>query len=181
MIGPVFLLQVERMPIHFELLAGVGAGGPVAQLLNERVMRPSVGVRLLMLAISGLMAAHFFRPGFAPEGFDEALNGLPVSLIVVRALVVGAISYGILSVFFYEARYDNTVLIISRMVVYRREFRWKHLQRIAGDGRHDLALVFAPRGKAKVLRHSTGVKEFKAFALMKLQENEAPNARTSRG
>lgn len=178
-IGPAFLVQGETMPVHFELLAKIGTAGGAEQALQEKVLRPSVGVRLLILSIAALVMGQFFVPGFS-DGIDEALQELPVSPAVVQGLVLLAVAYGTIYIFSCEARYDSSVLIVSRLVLFRREFLWKNLERIGDDGRYELVLIFQPGGKAKVLRHSKGIQEFKAFALRKLQENKVVHARTSR-
>ncbi len=178
-IGPAFVVEGATMPLHFDLLARVGTSGGAEQALQEKVLRPSVGVRLLILVISALVLGQFFLPRFA-QGMDEALAELPVSPLVVQGLVLLAVANGVIYIFSCEARYDTSVLIVSRMLVFRREFLWKNLERIGDDGRYELVLIFRPGGKAKVLRYSQGIRDFKDYALKRLQENKVTDARTAR-
>jgi len=180
-IGPAALVQGANLPRHYDALAQLGTAGPAPQSLNERILRPSVGVRLLVLGLGAALVTFVLRADLASPEFHEAMQGLPVPPVVVQlvALVVAASAQ--LYIFGFSARYDREVLIVTRMVFARREYRWTKLEWIGDDGAYDLVLSFGSAGKAKVLKHCPGIDEFKAFAVQKLQENKGTHARTARG
>ena len=170
-IGPSGLLPGARLPLQYAAIAQLGTRGPAPTTLNEHVLRAAIGVRLTVLAISGIFLVYLYAPGLPNGGFEDIVAELPVSPNVVRAVMIAAIVNGILYIFSHEARYDRTVLIVTRLWYFRRDFSWKNLVNISDDGQYELVLTFAPGGKAKVLKHSKGIEDFKAFALAKLKEN----------
>jgi len=96
--------------------------------------------------------------------------------MVVSGLVLFAAINGVFYIFTFETRYDRDVLIVTRMMFFRREYRWKNLVRIGDDEAYEFHLIFEPGGKAKVLKHSTGIGDFKAFALAQIQRNRSSHA-----
>ena len=127
-------------------------------------MRPSPGVRLLVVGIALAVIGILFVPGLAPEGFDAALRELPVPLIVPQLLLLLAALNGVFYIFGSETRYNRDLLVTTRMFLRRREYRWKNLEWIGDDGAYEMVLQFSPGGKAKVLKHCRGIEEFKLFA-----------------
>jgi hypothetical protein len=94
----------------------------------------------------------------------------------LRAAVVIWLFYRALDILVRDARYDHDILTVRPMFGQRREFQWKALQRIRDDGEYWLLLFYEPGGKAKVLKHSTGIADFKTFALAQIQKNRASHA-----
>lgn len=170
-IGPTSALPGRALPWHYDKLAGIGSSGPAELSVNQRVLRPSIGVRLFVLGLVG--AIVYFLARVPPElhGFEVAESG--VAGWLMPALVLLAAANGVIYIFTYEARYDHQVLIVTRMIFLRREYLWKNLVRIADDGGYELHLTFQPGGKAKVLKHSTGIGAFKEFALAQIRKNRA--------
>jgi hypothetical protein len=180
-IGPAALLQGDELPLHYDALARLGTKGEAPRTVDDRVLRPSAGVRLLVLGLALSLGSFLFWPGLAPAGFDEALQELPVSPNVVRWLLLLVLVNAVLYIFGFEARYNRDQLIITRMLVVRRVYRWRDLTWIGDDGAYDLVLRFDPGGKAKVLKHSRGIAEFKRFAQAVLAQHGIAHARTARG
>ena len=106
-----------------------------------------------------------------------------LSWVILATVVVNIFSYegpinavlemlGIEPILFMASnKWFRSVLIVTRLWFFRREFSWKNLVNISDDGQYELVLTFAPGGKAKVLKHSKGIEDFKSFALAKLKEN----------
>jgi hypothetical protein len=175
-IGRASFFQSGDMPIHYDLVAHIGTGGPAATSVGEKVLRPSIGVRLVVLGVAGMILYYTTLPAFWPTEFSELDKGTEWIFSAARVLLPIAALYGVLYIFTSEARYDRDVLIVTRLMVYRREYRWKNLKRIGDGGAYDLVLFFSPGGKAKILKHSAGIREFKTFALAQVQKNRAANA-----
>lgn len=163
-IGPAGFLQGADLPKQYDALAQLGTKGEAPRTLDDRILRPSPGVRLLVAGIAVAITSFLFLPGLAPEGFDAALRELPVPPIVPQLVLFLAALNGVFYIFGFEARYNRDILITTRMFLSRREYRWKNLDWIGDDGAYDLILRFTPGGKAKVLKHCRGIEEFKLFA-----------------
>lgn len=175
-LGRAAFLQSGDMPIHYDLVAHIGTGGPAATSVGEKVLRPSIGVRLVILGVAGVILYYTTQPAFWQTDFGGLDEGTGWIFSAARVLLPIAALYGVLYIFTSEARYDRDVLIVTRAMLYRREYRWKNLTRIGDGGAYDLVLFFKPGGKAKVLKHSAGIAEFKTFALAQVQKNRAAHA-----
>jgi len=90
---------------------------------------------------------------------------------VMPGLLFLAAGNGVFYIFTFETRYDRDMLIVKRMIFFRREYRWKNLMRIGDDEACEFHLFFEPGGRARVLKHSTGIAGFKAFAQPRIQRN----------
>ncbi len=174
-IGCASYFQTGDLPMHYDFVAHLGTGGPAPVTLSEKILRPSIGVKLVVLGLAGMVVYYAMLPSFWPSDFSEGDRGTEWIFTVARVLLPFAALNGVLYVFTSEARYDRDVLIVTRFL-RRREYRWKHLTRVADGGAYDLVLTFQPGGKAKVLKHSAGIREFKEFALRQVQKNRATNA-----
>jgi len=174
-IGPVSMIQGAALPWHYDKLAQLGTSGQAARSFDQRVLRPSIGVKLVVL---GLCAAMVY---FATQMTSGEFNGFqvadpgPYGTIMIGLCLFAALN-GVVYIFTFETRYDRDMLVVTRMMFNRREYRWKNLWRIADDGAYELQLFFEPGGKAKVLKHSVGIAEFKEFALAQIRRNRAANA-----
>lgn len=178
--APSGFFEGRQLPSHYDALAGIGSGGEAPITVDERVLRPAIGVRLFVLGLAAAIVGFLVQPGLAPQGLHEAMREIPVPPIVPQlALLLGAI-WGVIYVFAFEARYNNDTLIVTRLF-QRREYRWKHLDWLKDDGGYDLVLTFTPGGKAKVLKHSVGVEAFKAAAERHAQRNRMKDAGAARG
>lgn len=174
-IGPTGMLQGAALPWQYDKLAQLGTGGQAPMTLDQRVLKPSVGVRLIVLGLCAAMV-YFVNQMSAGEmnGFQVADPG-PYGTVLIVICLLAAVN-GVVYIFTFETRYDRDMLIVTRMMFHRREYRWKNLWRIADDGAYELQLFFEPGGKAKVLKHSVGIEEFKDFALAQIRRNRATNA-----
>lgn len=174
-IGRAAFFLVGDMPVHYNFVAEIGTGGPAVASLGEKILRPSIGVRLVVLGVAGMIFYYSLAPAFWQIEFSELDRGTEWIFSTARVLLPIAAVCGVLYIFTSEARYDRNVLIVTRLM-QRREYRWKALTRIGDGGAYDLVLTFKPGGKAKVLKHSAGIREFKAFALAQVQKNRSANA-----
>lgn len=167
-IGPASFLQGQDLPRQYDALARLGTKGEAPRTLDDRILRPSPGVRLLVAGLAVAVGVLLFRPDLAPDGFDAALRELPVAPIVPQLIFLAFAINGVFYIFGFEARYNRDLLITTRMFLSRREFRWKDLEWIGDDGAYELVLRFDPGGKAKVLKHCRGIEDFKQFAQERL-------------
>ena len=174
-IGPASFFQGANMPIHYDFVAHIGTGGAADLSAGEKVLRPSIGVRLVVLIVAGMILYYALTPGFWPTEFSETDRSTEWIFKAAQVLLPIAAAYAVLYVFTSEARYDRDVLILTRLM-QRREYRWRALTRIGDGGAYDLVLTFKPGGKAKVLKHSAGIRDFKAFALAQVQRNRSAHA-----
>ena len=174
-IGPTGMLQGQALPWHYDQLAQLGTEGQAPMTLDQRVLKPSMGVRLVVLGLCVAMV-YFVNQMAAGEmhGFQVADPGAYGTVMIVICLLAAV--NGVFYIFTFETRYDRDMLIVTRMMFHRREYRWKNLWRIADDGAYELQLFFEPGGKAKVLKHSVGIEEFKEFALAQIRRNRAAHA-----
>lgn len=174
-IGPTGMLQGAALPWQYDKLAQLGTGGQAPMTLDQRVLKPSVGVRLIVLGLCAAMV-YFVNQMSAGEmnGFQVAEPGAYGTVMIVICLLAAV--NGVVYIFTFETRYDRDMLIVTRMMFHRREYRWKNLWRIADDGAYELQLFFEPGGKAKVLKHSVGIEEFKDFALAQIRRNRGVDA-----
>lgn len=178
--APSGFFQGRQLPLHYDALAGIGSGGEAPVTVGDRILRPAIGVRLFVLGLAAAIVAFLVQPNLAPSGFHEAMGELPVPPLVPQLVLLLGAAWGVAYIFGFEARYNNDMLIVSRLF-QRREYRWKHLDWLKDDGGYDLVLTFTPGGKAKVLKHSVGVEAFKAVAEGHAKRNRISNAGTSRG
>jgi hypothetical protein len=174
-IGRASFFQSGDLPVHYDLVAHLGTRGPAPTTLGEKVLRPSIGVKLVVLGVTGMIGYYTLSPAFWQLEFSPLNRGEEWIFTVARFLIPVAALNGALYIFTSEARYDRDVLIVERFF-RRREHRWKDLIRIADGGAYDLVLFFAQGGKAKVLKHSTGVREFKDFAVTQARKNRMADA-----
>ena len=175
-IGPTGMLQAAALPWHFDQLAQIGSGGQAPVTVDQRVLRPAIGVKLVVL---GLCAAMFYFAyqmvsGGKFNGFEVADPG-PAGKTMIALCLMAAVN-GVIYIFTFETRYDRDMLVVTRMLFHRREYRWRDLWKIADDGAYVFQLHFHPGGKAKVLKHSVGIEEFKDFALAQIRRNRMTDA-----
>lgn len=168
-------LQTGDLPLQYRYVAGLGTGGPAPVTVGENVLRPSGGVRVTILVIAGMVVWYALSPASWQAAADLPSAQSDWILDATQILLPILAFFGVLCVFTSEARYDRDVLIVTRFL-QRREYRWKHLTRVADAGSYDLLLVFKPGGNAKILKYSVGIAEFKDFALEQIRRNGLTNA-----
>lgn len=178
--APSGFFEGRQLPMHYDALAHVGSGGAAPVTVGDHILRPAIGVRLFILGLAAAIVMFLIQPSLAPQGFHEAMAELPVPPLVPPLVLLLGAAWGVLYIFGFEARYNNDILIVTRLF-QRREYRWKHLEWLKDDGGYDLVLTFSPGGKAKVLKHVVGVEAFKAFAEGHAKRNRMRDAGVTRG
>lgn len=173
--APPSFFDGQPLPAQYDALASIGTGGAAPVTIDEISLRPAIGVRLFTLGLAAAIVGFLVRPDFAPVGFHEAMRELPVPIIFTQGLLFAAAAWSLVYIFGFEARYNADRLIVTRLFK-RREYRWKDLRLLRDDGAYDLVLTFEPGGKAKVLKHSVGVAEFKVFAEGQAKRNRSLHA-----
>jgi hypothetical protein len=173
-IGPAGMIGGAALPWHYDRLAQLGTGAQAELSLGQRVLRPSIGVRLIVLGLGAMVVHGLAQMSGQQGGFQVADPGFYGTLMIALCLL--AVVNGVAYIFTFETRYDRDMLVVTRMMYFRREYRWKNLWRIADDGAYELHLFFEPGGRAKVLKHSVGIAEFKDFALAQIRRNRQAHA-----
>lgn len=175
-IGPTGMIQGAALPWHYDKLASVGTGGSAPMSVDQRVLRPAMGVKLVVLGLCATMVYLTYQMQTVGNfnGFELADPG-PYGWAMIWLCLLAAVN-GVVYIFTFETRYDRDMLIVTRMMFFRREYRWRNLWRIADDGAYELQLHFQPGGKAKVLKHSVGIEEFKDLALAQIRRNRMADA-----
>ncbi len=166
----------SRLPVRYAAVASIGTGGTAPMTLDDHILRPSLGVRVMIMALSASVIAFVFTPGLAPGDLHAAMEELPGPVLLPQLVLLAVVANGLLYIFGNEARYNRDKLIVTRFFFHRREYRWKDLDWIGDTGAYDLVLQFQPGGKAKVLRHSRGIEDFKMFAKAQLKRDRPGRA-----
>lgn len=173
-IGPARIFQTSSRLNYWDFIGRIGIDRPALVIAGQKQLRASVGVWLLMAAYIALVVFVLSRLNIYNV---FALEGLRLwAGVAMIATVVIWLFYRALDILVRDARYDHDILTVRPMFGQRREFQWKALQRIRDDGEYWLLLFYEPGGKAKVLKHSTGIADFKTFALAQIQKNRASHA-----
>jgi hypothetical protein len=172
---PRTLLSRLTRPLagEIDLIAGLGVARQAPQTLGTTVMRTAGGVRIITLIVSGVLVR--ITLAMYPPGGPMA-EGPPATAAMLLFLAAT-----VLHVFTFEARYDRSSLVVTRLIRFRREYDWGKLTALADDGAYEYVLTFAGQGRARVMKHLVGAPDFLSFVGQQLQRNEARDARTARG
>ena len=173
--APPSFLDGQQLPAQYDVLASVGTGRAAPVSIDERILRPAIGVRLFVSGLVAVIVGFVVMPGLAPSGFHEAMTEIPVPPQITQLVLLAAGAWSLAYIFGFEARYNTDRLIVTRLFK-RREYRWKDLIWLKDDGAYDLVLTFEKGGKAKVLKHSVGVADFKTFAEGQAKRNRSLHA-----
>lgn len=151
----------DPLPADAALIAGIGTGRAARQSLDAQVMRASPGLRLLVLAVVGLMLWLWLGSGL----FLGGTSGLtPVRAPAMELLVLGAGLWSALWTFTWELRWDRDGIVLTRLVFFRTTRRWRDLNGILDSRHHDYVLTFDRGGRLRVVKHATGIDAFLAQA-----------------
>ena len=144
------------LPLDLSLIAGVGRAAAAPQTRNDKYLRPTVGLRLIMFGFPVLL--HFIMQSLQTvQGAnhpDERTNFIFAGFLLVL-MVHNIICFNI-----YELRYDST-RILHRTWFYRQlELPMSRLFSIRDDGMYFYILRSDNGKKAYVPKHLTGIEDF---------------------
>ncbi len=145
------------------VIAKAGTGVEPRQSLNVTVMRPSLGLKALMIVLS-LALLYLTWSGVGAQY-------LPVDQDWVRWAISAAVGYAALNIMIYEARYDSYSFWAPNWALQSREYLWKDLVSLKDDGHYLYKLTFEDGRKAEVQKYLVGIRDFVSYAQDRIEEN----------
>ena len=144
------------LPADVSLIANVGRNAAPHQTLNENILRPTTGLRLLMYGFPVLLYVILVQM--------QSVQGLSITEDVITvwasAILFVLMVHNILYFSIYELRYD-TMRIVHLSWLYRRvELDMAHLLSIRDDGMYFYILRSDDGKKAYIPKHLTGIEDF---------------------
>lgn len=164
---PTLLARLASpLPADAQLIAGIGTGRAAQSSLDAQVMRASAGLRILVVALVGMMGWYILGPGPAPVGWGDNLVRAPA---MEMALLGGGL-WSVLWTFTWELRWDRDGLTLTRAVFFRTTRRWRDLNGIRDSRHHDYILTFDTGDRLSVLKNATGIDAFLTRAAAELRK-----------
>ena len=143
------------LPVDLSLIAEAGRKGEAPRTFQEHYLRPTIGLRAIMLGFPVLL---YFILGTLEEqsiGMEDDPLTLWASLLLFAIMV-----HNIIYFFTYELRYDD-VRIIHRSWFYRSvALKWSELLTMRDDGMYLYILRSQNGKKAYVPKHLIGIEDF---------------------
>ncbi|EEW26607.1 hypothetical protein [Rhodobacter ferrooxidans] len=165
--------------ITLQLLASAGMAADPRRTFNEYRLRVSLGARLAVAVVTGLIAVTIVRMyGWQvltdPQQPKPVLEGLILGFALLQTLYFAT----------YELRYDATHLTAPRWFFGNRTRAWRDLSAITTEDAWFLSFRFDDGSTARVPKFVVGRAGLLEVAQHWLQHDERPppaHARTSRG
>ena len=144
------------LPADISLIANVGRNAEPQQTLNENVLRPTTGLRLLMFGFPVLLYVILVQMQ-SVQGMPIAEDGISLwfSAILFALMVHNIIYFSV-----YELRYDATRIVHLSWVYRRVEIDMARLLSIRDDGVYFYILRSDDGKKAYIPKHLTGIQDF---------------------
>lgn len=165
-------LGAGTLPTDTGLIAGLGTKGEARQSLNESILRPSIGLRLLSIGLSSVMLAYLWGLIHLPGVPKDVMAGVPYAEWVKAGLSL-IIVYSVFYILFYEVRYDTFSLSAPNWFFVHREYTWKDLVSLKDNGHYLYILRFEDGRKAEVQKYLVGIREFLSYANDRVAANRA--------
>ncbi len=153
--------QLSSLPTDISLIAGVGKNAAPQQSLNETVLRPTIGLRLISLGVSGALLWMVWLSGadYVP---DIAYLKEGVSVIV---------AYSLLYTNLYELRYDQHGVIHKDWFFREVDFAWRDVVSLRDNGHYAYIVRTADGKKAEVMKYLVGIRPFLTYAHAQIEKN----------
>lgn len=159
---PLAKTHAANLPRDISFLAGLGAKAAPQMTLNEATLRPTVGLRLVSVGISGVLMQYTWisDAGYIPDN------------IYVKAAITIIVLYSLIYTATYNLRYDRYGLIDSDWLFRRREILWKDVVSLHDNG-HYSYVIGVQNGKAvEVMKYMAGIHEFLTTARQNIALNQ---------
>ncbi len=164
---PTLAARLARpLPAEAALIAGIGTGGAARQSLDSQVLRPSPGLKMLVVIVVGLMLVWWLGGGLAFTGVEGLV---PERAPVMEGLVIAAGLWSLVWVLTWELRWNRDEIVLTRLVFFRRARRWRDLTGVLDSRHHDYVLTFADGSRLRVLKNLTGIDGFLEQVTMRLR------------
>lgn len=174
-IAPTGLARITGpLPADAAALASWGAVRAAPVSIDTRIMRPTLGIRLLVLAVLGVMIWMY--------GTGQLAMGLPSDQANWMGLgAIGAAGWSVFWVWTYELRWNRDEIILSQAGLSRRVVWWRDVVAVRDDAAHFYVLGLRQGGSVRVLKWLVGMQEFLASTAGTMARNADTDARTARG
>lgn len=161
------------LPFSAGVVARSGTGRAADRMIDEHVLRPTLGVRAVSLISAGaILFVIWGTPGALVPSDGPITWGL-----------TALIAYSVVYLFSYELRYDRDRIIAQGWAFNRREHAWRDLVRIRDNGHYLYVLNFEDGSRLEVQKYLAGMPDFLTFAQTRIAENlrgECQNSRKSK-
>ncbi|MCG3269124.1 hypothetical protein [Yoonia sp. I 8.24] len=153
--------QLGNLPTDISLIAGVGKNAAPQQSLNETVLHPTIGLRLISLGVSGTLLWMVWLNGadYVPDA--------PYLKEVVSAVV----AYSLLYTNLYELRYDQHGVIHKDWFFREVDFAWRDIVSLRDNGHYAYIVRTADGKKVEVLKYLIGIRPFLTYAHAQIEKN----------
>ncbi len=141
------------LPIDAGMVAQIGAGAKARMSLDTTVMRPTIGLRLLSLGVSGLILFMIWaRPGvYIPTG-------------TMSAVMTAGILFAAIRIMSYEVRYNSQTLSAPNWMFQARDFDMHTLISVRDNGHHIYKLRFDDGQSVALQKYLVGMPDFLSYA-----------------
>ena len=155
------------LPPEIRLLAGAGGSQPAHETLDEKFLRPTIGLRFVSL---GLPVLAWFLLGPMLDAPGLVADDLTPVMVW---LLAGALAYAVAYINTYQLRYDSYRFAHRSLLFTTREFVWKDLLSIRDDGAYFYVVRDIKAGKAYIPKYLTGIDGFLTEARARITKNNA--------
>ncbi len=156
-------LGVANLPLDVALVAGIGKSREAPQTIGDRFLRPTIGLRMISLVLSGLVLWGLW---LGPAEFRLPVPALQWGL---SALLV----YGVFFIQTYEARYDDYRIVTRGWFFQRKEVLWKDVISLRDNGHYIYNLHTEAGKKYEVQKYLVGIVDFVAYANTRIARNNS--------
>ena len=163
-------LGAGNLPGDASAIARIGTGGEAAFSLNTRIMKASLGLKLVAIVVGGLLQAYLWTD-FQPEFWEETGISSTGYEDLIKATVAAIVVYSWFYIFFYEVRYDDYSIIAPNSFLRPREYVWKELSSIHDDGHYAYKLRFRDGRKLAMQKYVVGIRDFLSYAKARIEAN----------
>lgn len=167
----------QSLPGDISILARFGENTAPQQSLDVTILKPTLGVKAIAVVLGGLMIWVIWQRKDSMSG-----SGFPVVSVgdTVKWAMTMVAAFCVLNTFLFDARIDRTGIVITKFVLWRREFQWRDFKAIKDDGNYLYFLHFTSHGKVSIPKHLVGMPGFLRFLGTVLEQNDLRHAGTAR-
>lgn len=179
MVSPSFLAKAGAQPLpgSINILASFGESAAPKQSLDVTILKTTLGVKAIAVAIAGLLIWFIWQRMDSMSG--SGFTVVPVNDTVKWAMTAVA-AFCVLNTFLFDARIDRNGIVITKFAFWRREYQWCDFMTIKDDGHYLYFLHFAKGGKVSIPKHLVGMPGFLKFLGIVLEQNDPRYAGTAR-
>jgi hypothetical protein len=156
--------QMGNLPTDISLIAGVGKNVAPQLSLNETILRPTVGMRLISFMIS---AALMWMTWLGDAHY------LP-DIVYLKEAISLVVGYSLIYTNLYALRYDHQGFIHKDRFLREVDFVWRDIVSLRDDGHYAYIVRTADGRKTEVLKYLTGIRPFLTYAHEQIEKNSEP-------